>query len=74
MEEFYFLQSKYNSIMTRLTKSNKGWKRLFVHVTNPNGFGVSMRWKMTDVGGNRAFAVMPEEEKDFDKLLGCKFL
>ena len=59
--------------MIGLPESNNGWKRLFIRVTSPNGFGVNLKWKTIDDGGNRAFGVMLEEQEDFDKLLKCKF-
>ena len=59
--------------MTGLPESNKGWKRLFIRMTNPTRFGVNLRWKVADANGNRAPSVMLEEHEDFDKLLGCKF-
>ena len=72
-EEFYFFQSRDSPIVTDLLECNKGWKRIFIQVTNPNGFRVSLRWKTTDASGNRAPDVMPEEQGDFDKLLKSKF-
>ena len=59
--------------MIDLSESNKGWKRFFIHVTSSNGFGVNLKWRTSDVGGNQGLGVMPEEQKDFDKLLKCKF-
>ena len=41
-EEFYFLQSKDSLTVTKLSNTNKGWKPLFIIVTDPNGFRVDL--------------------------------
>ena len=41
-KEFYFLQSKGKPIVTKLPNTNKGWKTLFLRITNSNGFGVDL--------------------------------
>ena len=73
MEEFYFLQSRDSLIVIELPKNNKGWNGLFIRVTNPNGFGVNLRWRTANASGNRAPGVMPEEQEYYDKLLKCKY-
>ena len=40
--KFYFFQSRGKLIVTKLPNTNKGWKPLFVRVTDPNGFGVDL--------------------------------
>ena len=42
-EEFYFLQSMDKPIVTKLPKSNKGWKPLFIRMTDPTGFEIDLR-------------------------------
>ena len=41
-EEFYFLQFRGKSIVTKLSDTNKDWKPLFIRVTDPNGFRVDL--------------------------------
>ena len=66
-EEFYFLQSRGSPIMTKLLDTNKGWKPLFVKVTNLNGFGVDLQWRVAKIGGNRAPTLSLLEQKEYEK-------
>ena len=54
--------------MTKLFESNKGWKRLFIRITNSNGFGIDLKWKVAMAGRNRVSRIMSAEQRDFDKL------
>ena len=51
-EEFYFLQSRDKPIVTKLSDTNKGWKPLFVRITDPNGFRVDLQWLVAKARGN----------------------
>ena len=43
-KEFYFALSMGSLIVIKLSESNKGLKKLFVRITDPNGFGVDLKW------------------------------
>ena len=72
-EEFYFLQARGYKIMTGFPSSNKGWKRLFIRMTNLIRFGVHLRWKVANAYENQEPEVLPDEEEDYNKLLGFEF-
>ena len=59
--------------MTGFPSSNKGWKRLFIRMTNLIRFGVHLRWKVANADGNQEPEVLPDEEEDYNKLMGFKF-
>ena len=44
-------------------------KPLFVRVTNPNGFGVDLQWRVTKAGGNKAPTFSLQEQKDYEKIM-----
>ena len=67
-EEFYFLQSRSSPIVTKLPNTNKGWKPLFVRVTDPNGFGVDLQWWIVKAGGNWTPNLSLLEQKCFNKI------
>ena len=54
--------------MTKLSESNKRWKKLFIRITNLTRFRVDLKWRMARAGRNRAPGVMLEEYEDYDKL------
>ena len=43
--------------MTKLPKSNKGWKKLFIRVIDSTGFEVDLKWRVIRAGGNQAFGM-----------------
>ena len=54
--------------MTKLSDSNKGWKPLFVRITDSNGFGVDLQSRMAKAGGNRVPTLSLLEQKDYNKI------
>ena len=54
--------------MTKLSESNKGWKKLFVKITDPIGFKVDLKWRIARASRNQAPGITPVEQKDFDLL------
>ena len=68
-EEFYFLQSREKSIVIKLPDTNKGWKTLFLIITDPNGFGVDLQWRVAKAGGNKTPTLSFQEQKDYDKII-----
>ena len=69
-EEFYFFQSKGTPIIRDLPESNKGWKKHFVSISNPNEFKVNLEWRVANANGNRVPGVSASERADLDKIWG----
>ena len=68
-EKFYFLQFREKSIVTKLPDTNKGWKTLFLIITDPNGFGVDLQWRVAKAGENKASTLSLHERKNFEKII-----
>ena len=71
--EFYFFQSKGTLIVTKLSKSNKGWKRHFVRIMSLTGFKVNLKWRVVNVDWNREHGVSSNEWENYEKILGQEF-
>ena len=54
--------------MTKLPNTNKGWKPLFVRVTDPNGFGIDLQWRVDKASGNQVPTFSLNERKYYKQI------
>ena len=59
--------------MIKLPNTNRGWKPLFIRMTDSNEFGVDLQWRVAKVSGNQAPNLSKVEHKDFDEISGYEF-